>query len=80
MRAIRPQSFIVQPSRGYERLTTEEYLSNTRNALKNTQMQRAKLKPLLEANHTSDTATYLYAMPQTPYNHGAIDYYTDIVG
>ena len=38
------------PKRGYEKMTTEQYLLNTRQSFMNTQMQRAKLKPLLEAS------------------------------
>ena len=36
--------------RGYEKMTTEQYLLNTRQSFMNTQMQRAKLRPLLEAS------------------------------
>lgn len=36
--------------RGYQRMTTEEYLLNTRESLTNVTMQKAKLRPLLEAS------------------------------
>ena len=51
-------------------MTTEQYLLNTRQAFMNSQMQRAKLRPLLEANHTVDTVTVLHGMPAMPYDHG----------
>lgn len=41
---------ISVPVRNYEKMTTEQYLMNTRQAFMNSQMQRAKLRPLLEAS------------------------------
>jgi hypothetical protein len=33
-------------------------------------IQETKLNPLLEANHTSDTRTHLFGMPQIPKSDG----------
>ena len=44
---------ISVPVRNYEKMTTEQYLMNTRQAFMNSQMQRAKLRPLLEASKQS---------------------------
>jgi hypothetical protein len=35
-------------------MTTEQYLLNTRESLTNSTMQKAKLRPLLEASKLSD--------------------------
>jgi hypothetical protein len=34
---------------------------------------------LLEANHTADTNTHLYGVPQVPYESKYIDMFTNIV-
>ena len=46
----RSTHLVKTTSRFYQRMTTEEYLLNTREALTNTTMQKAKLRPLLEAS------------------------------
>jgi hypothetical protein len=67
------------PVRNYDRLSTEQYLINTRNSLTNTNLQKANLTPLLEANHTADTNTHLYGVPQVPYEKKHLDMFTEIV-
>jgi len=47
-------------------MSTEEYLRNIRKALMNNEIQETKLQPLFEANHTSDTRTHLFGIPQIP--------------
>ncbi len=61
--------------RGYERMTTEQYLLNTRKSQSNMYVQKAKLKPILEASkryiplmicsidHGSDCNIQLIGMP-----------------
>ena len=61
------------PRRSYERMSTEEYLINTRKSLVNIQMQQGKLRPLLEASkfsnitllpdHTADANIQLFGLP-----------------
>jgi hypothetical protein len=60
-------------------MSTEEYLLNTRESFTNTKMQKAKLKPLLEANHTADTVTSLYSMPLQPYETKNLNFFMEIV-
>ena len=57
------KAITLLPKRNYQRMSTEEYLLNTRESFTNTKMQKAKLKPILEANHTADTVTSLFSMP-----------------
>ena len=67
------QGLLQQSRRYYERMSTEEYLINTRKAQTNINIQRAKLKPMLEASkanvnltlldHGSDTNIQLFGMP-----------------
>ena len=60
-------------------MSTEEYLLNTRESFTNNKMQKSKLKPLLEANHTSDTVTSLYSLPLQPYETKNLDFFMEIV-
>ena len=57
------RAIMLLPKRNYQRRYTKEYLLNTRESFTNTKMQNAKLKPILEANHTVDTVTSLFSMP-----------------
>ena len=73
------KGFVNAAKRNYQRMSTEEYLLNTRESFTNTKMSKAKLKPLLEANHTSDTVTQLYALPLQPYETKNLNYFINIV-
>jgi hypothetical protein len=62
-------------------MTTEEYLLNIRNSLTNSHVQEASLKPLLEANHTSDTRTHLFGVPVVPKDSGGfVDTFMGAIG
>jgi hypothetical protein len=62
-------------------MSTEQYLLNIRNSLTNSHMQEAKLKPLLEANHTTDTRTHLFGVPIIPKEDGGfIDNFVGAIG
>ncbi len=60
-------------------MSTEEYLLNLRESLTNTKMQRTKLKPILKANHTTETVTSLYSMPLQPYETKNLNFFMEIV-
>ena len=53
------------PKRFYNRMTTEEYMINTREAFLQTSHQATVLKPLQQANHL-DANIRLYSMPVMP--------------
>ena len=68
-------------SRGYTRMSTEEYLKNIRDSMVNMNIQEKSMKPLLEANHTSDTQTELFGIPVIPKFDGGFKHiFTEAVG
>jgi len=74
-------SLISNLKRSYTKMKPEECLKNVRDGLTNQTVQNRDLKPLLEANHTSDTRTHLYGMPVTPQEDGGfVDNFVGAVG